>query len=141
MLEELPVTVTYIIPHDYRKTLRSVRRAFEKDKLEIWMERDVGHTIRRSLSIDFGRVTILGVVCPFALLRIVVAGTAALSLLPLHVVVAEHGDETYIHVLNTARISSGAPNAAAFRLEDLVARVETALVRAGAHKSAGAAHA
>ena len=132
------MTVTYTMPYGYRTTLRTVRRAFEKDKLEIWMERDVGHTIRRSLSIDFGRVTILGVVCPFALLRIVVAGTAALSLLPLHVVIEEHGAATYIHLLNTARLSSGVPNGAAFRLEELIARVEAALEHAGASKAAGA---
>lgn len=132
--EALPALASYAMPAAYNQALAALRSALEREKLEIWAELDVARKIRSAFSIRLGRCTLLSIGCPYALLRVLVAGPGAVSILPLHVVVAERAGETQIFVLNAARLAPAAPNAQALKIEELMERLHGAIEKAGGER-------
>lgn len=132
--DALPALASYAMPSDYVETLAALRSALAREKLEVWAELDVSKRIRRAFSIRLGRCALLSIGCPYALLRVLVAGPGAVSVLPLHVVVAERAGETQIFVLNAARLAPVAPNSQALKVDELMERLHGAIEKAGAER-------
>jgi uncharacterized protein (DUF302 family) len=134
--EALAAANSFALPSPYAESMKAIRSALAGARLEIWAELDVARKIRHAFSIRLGRCALLSVGCPYTLLRVLVAGPAAVSVLPLHVVVAERAGGTQVYVLNAARLAPVTPNAQALKIDELMARLHAAIEKAGGERMA-----
>ena len=91
--------LTYVIDEPYGKVLKQLRSALKAEGLGIPMEMDVAGRIRNELGVALKPCLVLYVDCPFLLLEAAIVNVSAAALVPLHVVVAEAGLQSVVHLV------------------------------------------
>src|SRR5512140_1817675 len=99
-----PVVSTYVIPAPYDRAIRRLRQALSGCGLSISSELDLAERIHRELGIGVSPSCILYVDSPGLLLEALTLFPPAAALLPLHIVVAAHGNQTEVHLLSPSNL-------------------------------------
>ncbi len=121
-------TATLVVQRPFNSALNLIRSALMTEGLQITAELDLAGRINKALRLALHPCRVLCVDCPVALLEAIALDRSAAVLLPLHLVVADHGEVTEVHLLNsTAALYRGLPVTARASVSKLQARVEVAL--------------
>lgn len=119
-------TTTYSIPEPFARTLRSLRDVLTGRDLRITGELDLSKRIQRNLRISLAPCVMFYVWPSDRLLRTMAVRPSTALLLPLHVVVSEHGGRTEIHLLRRPRLAAGALMAPIVQLQaEMAQAIET----------------
>ena len=122
-------TFTCVIPRPFRKTVQMVRAAFRQEGIGVPVEIDASARMRRTFGVGARECRVICVDCPLALLPAAVAEAAAISLFPLHVVVASEGAaESCVYLATPPR--GAIHDCFALPYERFLGRVLSILVRA-----------
>lgn len=131
----LQCSETLVSDRGYSQTLRRIRGALDEAGLQIAFDVDIGASICRFTGVQLAKSALLGVACPYQLLEACVADPAAAVFLPLHVIVAERGDETEVRLLAPEALrAAGLTMAITIPVHRTLRRVMDALGVAGAHR-------
>jgi uncharacterized protein (DUF302 family) len=122
-------TFTCAAPRPFRKTVQMVRAALRQEGISVPVEIDASARMRRTFGVETRECRVICVDCPLALLPVAVAEAAAISLFPLHVVVASEGAaESCVYLATPPRGSID--DCFALPYERFLGRVLSILVRA-----------
>ena len=96
--------LTFVVPEQFHKGLKLVRRTLEEEGLKIHHEMDVSAKLRRELGTGLAQCRVLYVDSPFSTLEAMLADRSAGVFLPLHIVVSGRNGYTLVHLLNPVSI-------------------------------------
>ena len=117
-----PATVTYTVPAPFDNAVSTLRHALSQRKLKVVEILNLSERIQRRLSIRSSPCVVFLVTSSDAGFNALRNSRAASSLLPLHVVISDHGQQSEVHVLRVSQIDSeaidGATISALNRLQD-----------------------
>ncbi len=90
---------TLVLDQPYDQARRRILAALKEHGLRVEFDFDVASGIRRSSGVKLAKSSVLGVGCPYQFLEAFVADGAAAVFFPLHVAIAEHGQQTLVRTL------------------------------------------
>lgn len=132
MISGEAATSTYTLQEPYGEALKSVRTALQSEGLRVPLEMDISSTLRQELGVELKPCKLLCVYCPWLLLQASVTDIAVSAFLPLHLVVADHGQRTQVHFINPASIlQAGLPLGMKSSISRLMTRILEILGKIG----------
>ncbi len=126
--------LTYVLDEVHSRAVRRLRSALRRDGLQVVAEMDLGDTIRHELGLELASCRVLCVACPYLLLQAIVTDAATATRVPLHIVLAEDGRRTRIHLPTAPRTYGGAAASLDGKVDELVHRIVRCLESAGAYR-------
>jgi uncharacterized protein (DUF302 family) len=95
-------TTSFVLHRPAGEAVRIVRRALEKEGLEVSADCDLSARVRRAFRIQLPPCRVLYVDSPLALLEALVLDQTAAVVLPLHLVIEGQDGHTLVHMLHPA---------------------------------------